>query len=198
MIQTSRTLIESADVIYSKLTQAQRAGLWGERLIRCFNGHFWWTYGILKPAHKNTALLSLFYFAWHDKLSCCSYFCDIQSAGDATSSVSHCWIVFMSVGKKKKKEKLPVILTKACMNKDRGWVGPNTDIERFGHSRMRGGGAAKLILCGVFWKGNWCNKSDFCFCTYFLPSAALLWSSPGRRSTLNTDSFILQHSNSRF
>lgn len=29
MIQTSRTLIESADVIYSKLTQAQRAGLWG-------------------------------------------------------------------------------------------------------------------------------------------------------------------------
>ncbi|CAG02824.1 unnamed protein product, partial [Tetraodon nigroviridis] len=27
MIQTSRTLIESADVIYSKLTQAQRAGL---------------------------------------------------------------------------------------------------------------------------------------------------------------------------
>lgn len=26
MIQTSRTLIESADVVYAKLTQAQRAG----------------------------------------------------------------------------------------------------------------------------------------------------------------------------
>lgn len=97
---------------------------------------------------------------------------------------------------RKKKEKLPVIRTKACMNKDRGWVGLNTDIERFGQSRMRGGGAGKLILCGVFRKGNWCNKSDFCFSApassdiqqylllIFAASQQLCWGACQREGTL--------------
>lgn len=120
----------------------------------------------------------------------------------------------MSVGKIKKK-KLPVILTKDYMNKDRGWVGLNTDIERFGRSRMRGGGGTgKWTLCIVCWKETDAINQIFAhrdlsppaslpFNTNdssFLPPlkrAALVWSLSERRNTLNTDIFILQHLTSR-
>lgn len=39
MIQTSRTLIESADVVYSKLTQAQRAGKATSIILPALLGH---------------------------------------------------------------------------------------------------------------------------------------------------------------
>lgn len=96
----------------------------------------------------------------HSLWSCSPYLCNIQSLlAIEHNIISESLLNCLHLSGQDKKKKLPVILTKDYMNKDRGWVGLNTDIERFGRSRMRGGGGTgKWTLCGVFWKGDWCNN----------------------------------------